>query len=213
MRGILCFLWCSFALSQHLALDAKTIKPQTEPKEAKKDFTEESHENSEKEGDPSANQSKAFPKTKTEGYAKSFEICSPRIRELCLTTYCPMYCRDRYGRWPHDAAFKEKECTERCKEHCDLEKKEGPFDGILYTQLQTQLQACMKEMPTQKDFEGDDHAWISNRTNDFKNMEERLKKEKESIEAKKKERQKIESDKEQKEENPSHKKAEAPQEK
>ena len=159
---------------------------------------------------PNANEP---PMTKTSVYSKSYDVCSPRIRELCLTTYCPMYCRDRYGRWPHDAAFKEKECTERCKEHCDLEKKEGPFDGILYTQLQTQLQACMKEMPTQKDFEGDDHAWISNRTNDFKNMEERLKKEKESIEAKKKERQKIESDKEQKEENPSHKKAEAPQEK
>ena len=144
-------------------------------------------------GDPQKNQTVKEKKedknplpTKTANYSKAYNQCAPRIRDLCLTSYCATFCKYRYGKWAHNPLFKEKECLERCKEYCDLDKQKGNFDGALHHQLQTQLQSCMKEMPTQKDPEGEDHLWIKTRAPDFKKMEDTLKKEQEKNKLKKK---------------------------
>lgn len=113
--------------------------------------------------------------TKTAQLSKANGLCETRMTEICQGNLCPTYCESKYGAWHHSGDMMQKECEARCKtDLCQVKTNPDAFDTPLDIQLREQLKICIKEIPDQKDPQGEDHKWFTFREEAFAKLEKNI---------------------------------------
>ncbi|MBX9696711.1 MAG: hypothetical protein K2X98_06385 [Alphaproteobacteria bacterium] len=175
----------------------KSTKTTTKTSDKKIPPSEKKPTSTQSESSEKSEDKKDEPKlTKTAQLSKANGLCETRMGELCQSSLCPTYCESKYGNWHHSGDMMQKECEARCKtDLCMVKAAPDSFDTPLDIQLREQLKVCMKEIPDQKDPEGEDHKWITFRADAYGNLEKSIKDKHDSIE-----KEQLEKEKKKKEE-------------